>query len=238
MRTSLAILVAVCVLFGLHVVSNAAAVQVLTDEAITRELSSHLLKRCNVSEAQATVKRLSYRGDLQLPAGKVELDVVIPEQWPGYGTTTAALIIRVDGLVRKNISFSAEVDVFGDVVTMTRTLSRGEKVERTDVQLSRKNFSQLHGKFLTSVDSAVGMIAKNTLLVNTPLRSDQIEKEPVVVSGQMVTIIAENEILHVSVRGTAKKSGAVGDIIQVRSVSSQRDISAKVIDSSTVKVEF
>jgi flagella basal body P-ring formation protein FlgA len=54
----------------------------------------------------------------------------------------------------------------------------------------------------------------------------------------MVTIIAENEVMKVSVTGKARSSGAEGDIIIVQNQSSFKEIPARVISATTVQVGF
>ena len=88
------------------------------------------------------------------------------------------------------------------------------------------------------VDEVIGKKARTTLRANQPVRADQVEKVPLIKSGQMVTIIAENGVLKISVAGKAHSSGAEGDIIRVQNLTSLKEIPAKVIDASTVQVAF
>lgn len=61
---------------------------------------------------------------------------------------------------------------------------------------------------------------------------------PVVKSGQMVTIVAENDVIKVSVAGKARSAGAEGDIIMVQNLNSLKEIPARVINATTVQVSF
>ena len=84
----------------------------------------------------------------------------------------------------------------------------------------------------------IGKKARTSLRANQPLRPDQVEKIPLVKSGQMITIIAESGVMRISVTGKARSSGAEGDIIKVQNLTSLKEIPASVVDASTVLVAF
>jgi len=79
---------------------------------------------------------------------------------------------------------------------------------------------------------------KSSVRGNSPLRADYLERVPIVKSGQLVTIVAENEVVRITASGRAKVSGALGDTIAVQNLTSQKEIAARVVDATTVKVEF
>ena len=54
----------------------------------------------------------------------------------------------------------------------------------------------------------------------------------------MVTIVAENGLMIISVAGKARSSGAEGDIVMVQNQNSLKEIPAKVISATTVQVAF
>ena len=54
----------------------------------------------------------------------------------------------------------------------------------------------------------------------------------------MVTIVAENDVLKISVSGKARSSGAEGDTIRVQNLTSLKEIPARVISATTVQVAF
>jgi flagella basal body P-ring formation protein FlgA len=54
----------------------------------------------------------------------------------------------------------------------------------------------------------------------------------------MVTIVAENDIIKISVAGKARSSGAEGDSIRVQNLTSLKEIPARVINATTVQVGF
>jgi flagellar basal body P-ring formation protein FlgA len=84
----------------------------------------------------------------------------------------------------------------------------------------------------------IGKKARTIIRANQPVRADLVERVPLVKSGQMVTIVAENEVLKISVSGKARSQGAEGDTIRVQNLSSLKEISARIINATTVQVAF
>ena len=188
--------------------------------------------------AQVSVKKIGISGDLRLPPGKVSYEVVAPESWEGWGNASLALIVRVDDQVKRNMTVLVEVEALSEMVIATRPLERGEVIGESDVALARRDLAHLQGRYCRKTEEVVGMMLKSAVRANSPLRADYLERVPVVKVGQLVTIVAENEVVRITVSGRAKGSGAVGDTIAVQNLSSQKELAARVVDATTVRVDF
>lgn len=216
----------------------APAGNVVSEATVRGAISDYLMQKASGLAADVTVKKIGYYGEMRLPAGNVSFDVVAPERWEGYGPASVALVVRVDGQVKRNQTVQVEVEALTEMVVAARTLERGEVLSASDLTLVRRDLSQVRGSYLKSVDEVVGLRVKTTLRANTPLRRDNLEKLPLVKSGQLVTILAENDVVRITATGRAKGAGAMGDVIMVQNLSSQKDIAARVLDATTVKVDF
>lgn len=217
---------------------QAPAGNVVKEAELRRVISDFVTERSAPLAATVTVKRIGYSGDLKLPAGRVSYEVVAPERWEGYGNASLALIVRVDEQVRKNLTVPVEVEALAEMVVSTRTLERGEVITSPDLAIAKRDLARVQGRFLKDADEALGLRVKTPMRANTPLRGDYLERVPVVKNGQIVTIVAENEIVKITTTGRAKGNGAVGELITVQNVSSLKDLTARVVDAMTVKVEF
>ena len=149
-----------------------------------------------------------------------------------------ALIVRVDDQVKRNLTVLVEVEALTEMVVATRTLERGEVLGESDVALARRDLAHLQGRFCRSKDEVLGLRVKSAIRANSPLRGDYLERMPIIKSGQLVTIVVENEVVRITASGRAKGAGALGDTIMVQNLGSQKDVAARVVDASTVKVDF
>ncbi len=236
-------IIAVLLLFAFPVAAGAltapAAPTVVVSEAqVQRVISDYLLQKTASLNAEVSVKKIGFSGELRLPAGRVSFEVVAPERWEGYGHVSLALLVRVDDQVKRNLNVPVEVEALAEMVVAARTLERGEVLTASDLSLARRDLAHVQGRFLKTIDEALGLRVKNAVRANLPVRGDWLERVPVIKSGQLVTIVAENEAVKITASGRAKSSGAVGDLITVQNLSSQKDIAARVVDATTVRVDF
>ena len=211
---------------------------VVSEGELKRVIENFLVQKGSALKAQLSVKKIGYQGELTLPAGRVSFEVIAPERWEGYGHASLALIVRVDDQVKKNLTVLVEVEALAEMVVASRTLERGEVLSASDLALARRDLAQVQGRFMKSTEEAVGLRVKSAIRANSPLRGDYLERVPIVKSGQMVTLLAENEVVRITASGQAKGSGALGESIMVRNIASQKDVAGRVVDATTVRVDF
>ncbi|UFS72404.1 flagellar basal body P-ring formation chaperone FlgA [Geomonas sp. RF6] len=219
-------------------VSFADSGNVVKEGEVRKVVTDFLAQKTANLPAQTTVKKVGYSGDLQLPAGAVTYEVIAPESWEGWGSASLALIVRVDGQVKKNLIVRVEVEALVDMLVATRTLERGETVTEADLTIAKRDLAKVAGRFCRDVDEAVGKRVKTAIRANTPVRGDYLELVPLVKSGQLVTVLVENEAIKVTTSGRAKLSGGLGELITVQNPTSLKEFPARVINSTTVKVDF
>jgi flagella basal body P-ring formation protein FlgA len=124
------------------------------------------------------------------------------------------------------------------MVVAARPLERGDVIKAADVLIQKRDIATAPPKVCRTLEDAVGKIVKTGIRGNSPIRTDYLEKVPVVKSGQIVSIVAENDAISITAPGKAKKDGAAGDTILVVNLNTQKDVKARVVDSKTVSVEF
>ena len=184
------------------------------------------------------IRRVTVSDTLKLPAGAVDYEVVAPQQWEGWGNVSIAVLARQNDKVVRNIPVRVEVEASTEMVVALRQVDSGELVSASDVTLQKREISQSSHLAARTLADVVGKKVRSTLRANQPVRADFVEKVPLVKPGQMVTIVAENEVLKISVSGKARSAGAEGDTIRVQNLTSQKEIPARVINADTVQVAF
>ncbi|HET6419125.1 MAG TPA: flagellar basal body P-ring formation chaperone FlgA [Geobacteraceae bacterium] len=205
---------------------------------IREEITGYIMKCTENMGMDINVANIGFTGDLKLPQGETSYEVIAPRQWEGWGRANLALIIRVNGRVEKNLSIPVEVTALTDMVVTDRPLERGEIIGPSDVVLRKRDIAGSPGKICRDLSEVVGKRVKVAMRGNSTVRSDYLERVPLIKSGQMVTIIAENDVMRITAVGKARNSGAEGDLIMVQNMSSLKDIPARVVDGNSVKVDF
>ncbi|MDD5286068.1 MAG: flagellar basal body P-ring formation chaperone FlgA [Desulfuromonadaceae bacterium] len=184
------------------------------------------------------IRRITISDALKLPEGTIDYEIVAQQQWEGWGGVSITVLARQKERVVGNISVRIDVEALVDMVVTLRQIEHGESVKAADLILQKREITQNSSRSSRKIEEIAGKRARMTIRANQAVRADQVEKMPLVKSGQMVTIIAENEVLKVTVAGKARSSGAQGDIVMVQNLNSLKEIPARVISATTVQISF
>jgi flagella basal body P-ring formation protein FlgA len=217
---------------------SAATGTVLNGDGVRRIIDDYLIRKTALPGVEVRLKKSSFNGQVILPPGNPSYEVISSQEWEGWGRGAVALIVRIDDRVVENIPVNIDVEALADVVVAVRGMERGMVVEKEDVALQKRDLATLPKKTCRDIREVVGKRVRVGVRGNAPIRSDYLEKLPLVRSGKLVSIIAENELFRITSCGIAKGSGAEGDTILVRRESAQKEIPAVVVDAGTVRVEF
>ena len=115
---------------------------------------------------------------------------------------------------------------------------KGDLISRKDI-IVRETF--MNGKsagYPASAEDVIGKALKRDVPANTVITDQVLENQVVMKRGDIVTIIAESNKLIVRARGRTVEKGRIGENIRVKNIASGKELMAKVISSTAVKVEF
>ena len=209
------------------------------DESQFRKTFIHFLCRHLGKEKQdIIVSKLKIVGNKPVPLGKLSFQLFQDDKREFKGYMRLAALVYVDGAVKNKVKLFGRVDIFDSVVCVTRDLKRGETITQDDIYLARKNVSHVNRKALTDAGKAIGLMTKHNIKANTCLKEWMLEKSPIVTRGDVVTILAESDGLKVTAPGRVLGKGYSGELVKIQNLMSKKEIYAKVINSSTVKVDF
>lgn len=208
------------------------------EQEVRDAVTASVTTRTNGMGWDVRVRRITIPGALKFPDGKIDYEIIAPQQWEGWGDVSVAVIARQKERVVSNITVRVDVEALANTVVTLRQIDYGAGITASDVVLQKREITHNSHLAARTIDAVIGKKARTTLRANQPVRTDQVERVPLVKSGQIVTIIAENEVMKISVSGKAHSSGAEGDIIRVQNLTSLKEIPARVIDASTVQVAF
>jgi flagellar basal body P-ring formation protein FlgA len=229
----LLLLMAVAVIFP-HQASSAPN----REQEIRDAVTSFVTTRTAGMGWDVHIRKITISEALKLPEGNIDYEIAAPQQWEGWGNISIAVLARQKDRLVRNIPVRIDVEALTDMVVVLRQIEYGASITAADLAVQKREITLNSHLAARKLDEVIGKKSRTTLRVNQPVRTDQVEKVPLVKSGQMVTIVAENSVLKISVAGKAHSSGAEGDIIRVQNLTSLKEIPAKVIDASTVQVAF
>jgi flagella basal body P-ring formation protein FlgA len=136
---------------------------------------------------------------------------------------------------RAGLRFTGTVTETVEAATLTRSLRIGEVIKASDVTIGRRPKSELRGDGM-GPDQVIGMAAKIALRSGQAVRTDDLVKPQIVQRNEAVTIYYRVPGIMLTVRGKAVEGGAVGDVIGVLNIQSNRTVQATVIGPGRVTI--
>jgi flagella basal body P-ring formation protein FlgA len=163
-------------------------------------------------EPQVTAELAVSRMNVEPRTGRFEIAFELP------GSAAARrLPLRFTGTVTEMI----------ESATLTRALRRGETIRESDVVMQRRPKAEV-GDDAVVLEQAVGLAAKRPLRANQALRASDLARAEVVQRNEMVTMVYEVPGIVLTMRAKALEAGAVGDVIAVVNMQTNRTIQASV----------
>ncbi len=187
---------------------------------------------------QMKIRPITYSHDVAVSEGQLSFQVRSPKHNDWLGSIPFVVTVIVDGNVAKKVTVPASIEVWSDVALAAIPLGKYQIIEPKHVRFEKMNLARAPANALLNMDQAVGSRTNRNIAANSILRSDQIELPPVVQRGDVVQVIAESRRMKISVKARAKESGAIGKMIRVQNLRSNRTIYAEVLDAQTVLVNF
>ena len=136
---------------------------------------------------------------------------------------------------RANLRFTGTVTETADATTLTRSLRPGDVIKASDVISERRPRTELRGDG-AALDQAIGMAARTALRSGQALRMDDLVKPQIVQRNESVTITYQVPGIMLTVRGKAVEAGALGDVVGVLNIQSNRTVQATVTGPGRVSI--
>lgn len=175
---------------------------------------------------------------LILPAGALDFRPLTQTHAQFLGKKKLQVAVLVNGREEARVSMAGQLKLFGEVVVATRRMNRHTVLAAADLQVVRRDISQMSPELLHGPEPAIGLRLRNSLQAGEMLFANMVEAVPLVRRGSLVTILAGTGRISVSVPGELRDSGARGEVVRVKNLMSRREITAQVVDENTVRVTF
>ena len=205
-------------------------------EKIFRELVTHNAPwpKNDLAIAKFSVKPAS----LRVPPGTVSYRLLNQTHSERLGSKMLYVAVLVDGQEIDRIKMKGVLQLYGEVVCITKQLDRNALLTMEDVTIIRRDISKLDTRMVTSKEQAIGKQLKTSLRPGSILYSHLLANPPLVKRGDLVTIVARSGQVRVSTPGEVRNKGALGELIRVKNLMSRREIFARVLGAGLVETEL
>ncbi|MFB6344865.1 MAG: flagellar basal body P-ring formation chaperone FlgA [bacterium] len=144
--------------------------------------------------------------------------------------------IRQKGRTTKSFRSKITVSQHRKVPVAVRRLDRGTILQPDMIDWQKKKIGTLRGGVIESPEEIIGRELTRSVGAEKILRAEYLQKPIVIERRDRVTIRYRKDGVVITTQGEATEDGAVGDRIRVKNTSSEREVSAEVINEGLVEV--
>lgn len=174
--------------------------------------------------------------DFSVPNGIIDIKISIPSAMVNYtGVTPVKARINVGGKMYRDVNFVVSVKVFDFVLVANHDLRIETPVNESDFRMEEVAIDG-RTEYSRDVQELVGLVPHRFIRAGTPVTANYFQQPVAIASGQPVKIIVRYKGVEATAKGTALTRGRIGETIKVKNDSSNKIVSARVIDSGTVEV--
>jgi len=210
----------------------------ITSEKIKKIVLAFIEQKLPCDKNKVKINDIRVKSKVILPKGDVTYKVVRPAKTELLGTTLLSVDFSVNRRFVKKVWVSVNIAVFTEVVVTKRPLGRYRLITEDDIHVVSMNLAELSSSVITCPEEVLGKRTRRAIDSDAVLRPDLVELPPLVKRGDIVMIIVESDGLKITTLGKVKEKGRKGDMVRVENIDSNKGIYARVLDSSSVKVDF
>ena len=210
----------------------------LTGKDITDRIAQAVANQYGFGDAQNLAVILDRGVSIMHIEPTVSGDLVVARMYvdPRSGRFDITFELPGSTLPRRSaLRFTGTVAETVEAATLTRSLRLGEVIKASDVMMERRPKNEIRGEGLTA-EQAVGMAVKSAARSGQALRVDDLIKPQIVQRNEAVTITYQVPGITLTVRGKAVEAGALGDVIGVLNIQSNRTVQATVTGPGHVSI--
>jgi flagella basal body P-ring formation protein FlgA len=176
--------------------------------------------------------------DLHVQGGKISCKVRSGQDEAYIGGSIFTVGVYDDGTLLREERVHVRMEVAMDVVVSTRYLPRDTEIDSDSVKLVRKWFNQMPVHVMTQIEDVIGKHLYSDVRQNAEIKRNMLKAVKTMKRGKMVKMVLESGPMTIVTFGLCEEDGSRGDFIRVRNTSSNKTVFAKVVDDSSVRIEF
>ena len=203
-------------------------------QAVARDaLENGLAERGETRRHEITF--LQNAPDLKLPEGVVDVKTHLPAPISYLSLTPVRASVYVNGRLYRTVSFTASVKVYDAVIVANHDLRIEVPVTEEDFRISEVAIDG-RNEYVKDVAEVVGLVPHRFIRGGSPVTRGYFQQPIVVNSGQRVNIIINYNGVQASAKGIIMTRGRIGALVKVKNETTEKILTARVIDSHTVEV--
>ncbi|MBR6012272.1 MAG: flagellar basal body P-ring formation protein FlgA [Selenomonadaceae bacterium] len=175
---------------------------------------------------------------VSLPNGIIDIQILMPFSNLSYSSMNSMKArISIGGKAYRDVNFGVLVKVYDNVLVANHDLRIEVPVNESDFRMAEIVIDG-RTEYVKDVNDVKGMVPHRYVRAGLPIAVNYFQQPVAVAMGTPVKIVFKRGGLQATAKGVALSRGRVGQIIKVKNETSQKIISARVVDDQTVEVVF
>ncbi|MGO9137374.1 MAG: flagellar basal body P-ring formation chaperone FlgA [Syntrophales bacterium] len=176
--------------------------------------------------------------DLHVQGEKISCRVTSGQEEAYIGDSSFTVGVYDDCTLLREERVHVRMAVEMDVVMSTKYLMRDREIDSDSVKLVRKWFTQMPVYVVTQIEDVVGKQPYSDIRQNMEIKRNMLKAVKTMKRGKMVKIVLEKGSMTIITFGICEEDGSRGDYVKIRNTSSNKMVYARIMDDSSVRVEF
>ena len=144
------------------------------------------------------------------------------EKPASIGLCAVEVDVVKDGKVAQRIPLVVRTSFTREVVTARRAINQGATIVGADVGLTPVALTRLDAQGVDDISLVLGQRARRFIPAGTAIELETLESVPLVLRGQLITLVSEVGGVRVVTTAKAAANGVRGETIRVRSVDDNK----------------
>ena len=211
----------------------------VADTAVISSITAAIRSRTGLAQsAELTVTLAANDLPYHLPSGDSgALEVVRLDYNPKTGYFRADLRSADGSRTSLRTAFRGQAIETVKIPVLIRNIARGSVIRADDIAYHSVPRRTVRADILQSGADIVGMAARRTLQAKQPIRTEDTEPPKLVRRNTAVIIVYQHSGMTLSVRGRAIADGALGEMVPVMNIRSNRIIEGVVSGHGKITIE-
>lgn len=228
------ILLALCCTWGLMTACFAAPFENIA--ALRQTVTTHISAEITPLPGEKISVSVAQLGDhLQLAQCTTPLSLTdIPQENARYYRT---VLVACSAPQPWKFYVTAQIQRFQKVLIAADTLMANQPITAASLKLATRETSVLHEGYFSDPTQLINTTTRYTIPEGQVITPDVIKQSTLVKRDEPIAIIAITGGIKIQVNGKAEQDGTLGQTIQVRNLSTNKTVFAKVTGAGEATVE-
>jgi len=194
--------------------------------------------RANIphNKANIEVKPISSIKPVSLPDGDVKIEIATSAS-DIFGGRLEALFFVNEKLYDKQ-RLSVKIYATYSVLIAKQDIPKNTPIDKNYLKLAERKLSGSNFSAMTELSEVVGKISKTHIAKDSIITAKILKALPLVVRGDIITLVAYSKLLRIRTKGTALQNGEYGQLVRVANLNSKKTVVGEVIGPKLVRVYF